>query len=312
MVPQHPSLSLSLSLFSLIYIELGLRLPKIFPSPSTTSIDPSPHYTSQSYAGKTILITGASRGIGSEIALFYARSGASLVLFSRKREALDDVREEILKDVKEAKGRLVTVVGDVTSIEDVRSVVERAVEVFGRIDVVVANAGKANEWVKPFVENDPEDWWRTVEVNVRGVYNVAHFAIPHLNKTSGYFVITSSITAQSRIAFASAYVLSKLAVGRLNEYMAREYPNIKTFAFHPGAIKTALSGENSFLAPRLIDSLQLPAATLLRLTSGREHWLSGRYVSSNWDLDEVNKDWKEKIIRSKALVSRLSIPAAEV
>ncbi|KZT38535.1 NAD(P)-binding protein [Sistotremastrum suecicum HHB10207 ss-3] len=310
MVPQHPSLSLSLSLFSLIYIELGLRLPKIFPSPSTTSIDPSPHYTSQSYAGKTILITGASRGIGSEIALFYARSGASLVLFSRKQEGLDEVREEILKEVPGA--RIESFVGDVTSIEDIKGVVERAVEVFGRIDVVVANAGKANEWVKPFVENDPEDWWRTVEVNVRGVYNAAHFAIPQLNKTSGYFVITSSITAQSRIAFASAYVLSKLAVGRLNEYIAREHPNIKTFAFHPGAIKTALSGENPFLLLDLLTRfnslLRLCCVLLLGKKTGSQ---DGVYVSSNWDLDEVNKDWKEKIIRSEALVSRLAIPPPE-
>ena len=68
-------------------------------------------------------------------------------------------------------------------------------------------------------------------------------------------------------------------------------------------------GDNAeLLAPFLIDTLQLPAATCLRITSGSEDWLSGKYVSANWDLDVINSEWKEKILASNGLVSKLAIP----
>ncbi|KZS86876.1 NAD-P-binding protein, partial [Sistotremastrum niveocremeum HHB9708] len=269
-------------------------------------IDPTPHYKAQTYAGKVVLITGASRGIGSEIALFYARSGASLALVSRKQSTLDGVRDDLLKELPKAE--IATFVADVTDLKAVKSAIEGAAEKFGKLDIVVANAGTAEDWSKPFTESDPEVWWNVVEVNVRGVYNVAHYAVPHLDKTSGYFIITSSLAAQFRVPFASAYVLSKHAVGRLNEYIHIEHPNVKSIALHPGSIKTTLAEVNPQIASWLVDTLQLPAATVLRLTSGKYDWFSGRYVSSNWDLDEVEEQWKEKIIASEGLVSRLSVP----
>ncbi|KAF8516261.1 hypothetical protein JB92DRAFT_2911155, partial [Gautieria morchelliformis] len=150
-----------------------------------------------------------------------------------------------------------------------------------------------------------------MEVNIRGVYNVAHFCLPHLDQSKGHFVMISSRAAQVRVPSASHYCVSKHAIGRFNEFIAIEHPNVKTFALHPGAIITDMSRE--VLSTRdsaTLDSIRLPAATLMRLTSGsgRDNYLSGKYVSSNWDLDEVEEKYKEKIIQEEALVSRLAIP----
>ena len=89
-----------------------------------------------------------------------------------------------------------------------------------------------------------------------------------------------------------------------------EYPDLKVFSFHPGIIKTALydefgGNENNF---PLSSTVGLSAATVLYLTAGLADYLSGRYVSSTWDLGEVERDWKEKIVTQNCLVNKLSIP----
>jgi hypothetical protein len=87
-----------------------------------------------------------------------------------------------------------------------------------------------------------------------------------------------------------------------------EYPDIKVFSVHPGNVKTAMFDE--FGAPIAPDStVGLAAATILYLTSGKADYLSGRYVAATWDLGEVERDWKEKIVAQNGLVSKLSIPA---
>jgi len=277
------------------------RMSDVYPG-----IDPKPYFQAQTYAGKVVLVTGASRGIGQEIALFYARAGASVSLVSRDQASLDAVKKIILGDVPKAKVQ--TFVADVCDTKSVKSAIDGTVKAFGRLDITIASAGKADPWKKPFTEYDPDNWWKTMEVNIRGVYNVIHFALPELAKTKGYSIIIGSIGAQMKMPFASAYVTSKHALNRLNEYAHTEHPDVKCFCVHPGAIKTAMADNNPEAAPWLIDTLQLPAATLLRLTSGKEDWYSGRYVSANWNLDEVDANWKEKIIAEDALLNRLHVP----
>ncbi|KAJ6567415.1 NAD-P-binding protein [Mycena vulgaris] len=277
------------------------RMSDVYPG-----IDPKPHFDGQTYKGIVVLITGASRGIGEEIALFYARAGASLSLVGRKQADLAEAKTRIL--VQAPNAPIEIFVADVVDTQSVKAAVQSTVEVYGKLDIAIANAGKADPWNKPFTEYDPDNWWKTMEVNIRGVYNVAHFALPELVKTKGYNVIIGSVGAQMRMPFASSYVTSKHAVNRLNEYIHTEHPDVKAFSLNPGAIKTSMADNNPEAAPWLIDSLQLPAATCLRLTSGKEDWLSGRYISANWELDEVTSSWKAKIIEQDALVNRLHVP----
>lgn len=90
-------------------------------------------------------------------------------------------------------------------------------------------------------------------------------------------------------------------------YRFSEYPDIKVFPVDPGTVKTDMSDEFSPNVP--VDStVGLAAATILYLTSGKADYLSGRYVSSTWDLGEVEREWKEKIVAQNGLVNKLSIP----
>lgn len=90
--------------------------------------------------------------------------------------------------------------------------------------------------------------------------------------------------------------------------MYPDYPEIKTFSVHPGVIATDLTAGYEGQATRNEDTPALPAATILYVVSGKADYLSGRFVASNWDLGEVERDWKEKIISQQALVSKLHIP----
>lgn len=102
-------------------------------------VDPNQHYTSQAFKGQVVLITGASRGIGQEAALQYARAGASLVLVSRKQETLNETRAAILKELPGTE--VVTFVADVKDPVSAEEAVKVAKSRFGRLDVLVANAG---------------------------------------------------------------------------------------------------------------------------------------------------------------------------
>ncbi|EIM83298.1 NAD-P-binding protein [Stereum hirsutum FP-91666 SS1] len=271
-------------------------------------IDPKIHYASQAFKNKVVFITGASQGIGEETARQYARAGATLVLAARSVENLERVKKEILTELP--KAQILTVKADVVVPEEVKAAVDTAVAKFGKLDIVIANAGMANSWTQPLAEMDPNEWWRTIEVNLRGVYNTVHYSIPHLNKTKGSIVAVSSIVAQVRVPNASNYCLSKHAIGRLIEYITIEYPNIRAFSVNPGGVETDTNRATGIMPPGAVfDTAALPAATFLYLTSGKADWLSGRYYSANWDLGEVEKDWKKQIVENEGLVAKLVIPA---
>ncbi|THH10725.1 hypothetical protein EW146_g8284 [Bondarzewia mesenterica] len=270
-------------------------------------IDPQQTYTDQTFKGKVVLVTGASRGIGEEIAVTYARAGASVVLLARRPQGLDEVKAAIERRVPGAQ--VLTVPTDVTRSKEVGEAVKAAVDRFGRIDVCVANAGTASPWDRPFAERDADEWWGVMEVNFRGVYNIAHFATPHLAKTKGYLLAVSSTAAQSRIPYSSAYSVSKHATGRFLEFVQLEYPDVKVFSVHPGTIKTDMVMDNNpQWQDAAIDTTRLAACTILYLTTGKADWLAGKFVSANWDLQEVIEGYKDKIIESDALVNRFHVP----
>ncbi|KAI0051520.1 NAD-P-binding protein [Auriscalpium vulgare] len=269
------------------------------------TIDPKVHYDGQTFKGKVVLVTGASRGIGLETALSYARSGASLVLVSRKQATLDDSKNAIIAELPKAE--VITFVADVTDVQKSEEAIKATIKRFGKLDILVANAGAARPMDKPFASKDPTGWWNIFEVNVRGVYNFVHFAIPELLKTNGQIVIVSSGVAQLRIPTASEYCTSKFALNRFAEFIALEYPSLRVFPVHPGVIGTELNLATDAPVPA-VDTLALPAATFLYLTSGKANWLSGRYISAPWDLGEVESVWKQKIVAQNGLVSKLSIP----
>ncbi|KAA1467241.1 NAD-P-binding protein [Dentipellis sp. KUC8613] len=267
-------------------------------------IDPEVQYAAGTHKGKVVLITGASRGIGEDLAVTYAKAGASLVLASRTQKALDEVKAKILRQVPSAD--VLVVPTDVVDLAQVEAAVKAGLNRFGKFDVVIANAGKADAFDKSISEKDPLAWWNIVEVNIRGVYNIAHFTLPYLSKAGGYFLVTGSMGGLVRMTNGSPYTLSKEAAHVFVEYVALEYPNVKTFAIHPGTVDTEMTREAGVVGE---DSVQLASATYLYLTAGKADWLSGRFLFVNWDMVELQRDWKDKILGGDALVSRMVIPA---
>ncbi|VDC05477.1 unnamed protein product [Peniophora sp. CBMAI 1063] len=273
------------------------------------AIDPTAAYSSQVLKGKATFITGASRGIGRATALTFAKAGASVALSARSSTALDETEALILKSVPHAKVEKFVV--DVTKAEEVESAVDAAAKAFGRLDFVVANAGYTNPFDTPLEERTSADWWRTFEINVLGVFNTVRPALKYLKKANGYFVAITSIGAQFRTQYASDYQTSKHALNRLVEFIAFENAPVKVFSLHPGAVATEIA-KTSGLEEKGIqftDPPELAASTMLYLCSGKVDWLSGRYVSVNWDLGQVEAEWKEKILEKDLLINKLDVVA---
>ncbi|KAI0034543.1 NAD-P-binding protein [Vararia minispora EC-137] len=272
------------------------------------AIDPQHHWKGQTYKGKVAFITGASRGIGRAIALFYAKAGASVAISARKQETLQQTKDIILEDVPHAQVGIFP--ADVKDPDAVAVAVSGAVEYFGRLDVLIANAGASLAFDTPMVDRDAKMWWNTFEVNLFGVYNFVRAAMMHLQRTHGHIVAISSIGAQFRSRFASDYEISKHALNRLVEFIAQEYPEIKIFSFHPGGVRTELAISTRLeekFGVEFSDPPELAAAATLCLTSGRYDWLNGRFYSVCWDIEEVERDWKDKILEKELLVSKLAV-----
>ncbi|KAE9390867.1 NAD-P-binding protein [Gymnopus androsaceus JB14] len=275
------------------------------------AISPEPYFSGTSFRGKIVVVVGASKGIGYSIASFYARAGATLVIVSRSQKTLDEARDRIVTESRTSSDVL-ALAADTADTKAIEEVIGKAVEKYGRLDVVVANSGASSPGRSvSFSEQDPyNDWWKFMEVNLRGTYNVAHYALPHLTKSKGYFIAVTSMAAQFNIPFASAYAVSKVASLESDASNHTEHPEVKSFSLHPGAIKTEGSlGLESGMESMMVDTLQLPAATALKLTdgSGRFDWLSGRFVSANWDLEEVERDWKKDIVNKDFLKTRFTV-----
>ncbi|MBI5499896.1 MAG: SDR family oxidoreductase [Deltaproteobacteria bacterium] len=155
---------------------------------------------------RVALVTGASSGIGAALAREFAREGADVVLCARREERL----EAVAKDV-EAAGRKALVAGcDVRKDGDCERVVAAAIERFGKLDVVVANAGFGV--VGRVDELALEDYRRQMEVNVFGVLRTFQAALPELKKSRGRFVVTGSVSGHVPLGNTSAYCMSKFAV----------------------------------------------------------------------------------------------------
>ncbi|KAI0310194.1 NAD-P-binding protein [Amylostereum chailletii] len=282
------------------------RLPVTLHHDVYPAIDPEPHFAAQTFRTKVVLVTGASYGIGQDIARFYARAGAHLVLVARTAAALDQTKDLILQD--KSKGEVLIFVADVRDSGRAEEVVKATVEKLGRLDILVTNAGVLTPWNQPLAEKDSDAWWNTFEVNVRGVFNYVRPAIPFLEECKGHLIAISAEASHIRIPGASDYHISKQAINRLVEYVVLEHPEVKAFALHPGVISTHLAVATQWEGLIAPDTAALPAATALYLSAGKADWLSGRYYSANWDLEEAERVWKGRILAEHGLVSKLCIP----
>ena len=186
---------------------------------------------------RVAFITGGASGIGEGTARRFAQEGASVVLADVQNEQGERVRSEI----EAAGGQALYVECDVSDPASVEAAINAAVERFGKLDIVFANAGINGVWT-PVDELQPEEWDRTIDINLKGTYLTVHFAVPHLKQNGGSIIITSSINGNRKFsnAGASAYSSSKAGQVAFMKMIALELGrhNIRCNAICPGAIKT--------------------------------------------------------------------------
>ena len=184
--------------------------------------------------GKVVAIAGASSGIGEATALHLAGRGVRLVLGARCSDRLDDLAARIAS----AGGEAVTVTTDVRRREDVAGLVDAARSRFGRLDVMVSNAGSMA--VSGFDDLRVDDWELMVDVNLKGVLNGIAAALPVFRaQGSGHFVHTASTAAYKVVPTQAVYAATKTAVKVLTEGLRQEAgPNLRVTLVSPGFTNT--------------------------------------------------------------------------
>jgi len=187
--------------------------------------------------GKTIVITGASSGIGEATARLLAKNGAHIVAVARRKERLDSLVSEITA----AGGQAIAIEADVTSIADMERVVETAQSTYGSLDVWVNNAGVMP--LSPVAMNRLDEWNWMVDVNIKGVLNGVAAAQPKMRaQGSGHFVNVSSIAGHLVFPGAAVYCATKFAVRAFGEGIRMESDgSIRVTNISPGAVKTELT-----------------------------------------------------------------------
>ena len=185
------------------------------------------------HANKTILITGASKGIGAAAAEVLHGLGANVVLMARGQSGLDALVARLGPD------RVLPVTGDVADYQTVKSAVEQATMTFGGLDAVVNNAGVIDP-VARLEDSDPAEWAKVVEINLMGVYNGMHAAFEALKTSGGTVVNISSGAALNALEGWSHYCATKAAVLSLTRGGHKEWGplGITVVGMSPGTVAT--------------------------------------------------------------------------
>lgn len=189
---------------------------------------------------KNALITGAGKGIGKAIALALAKEGVNVILVARTQEEIDSVAAK----VRSLRVKALAITADVADINSVNAAVEKALAEFGTIDILINNAGIAA--FGKFLELEPTDWERIIQVNLMGTYYVTRAVLPKMiERHTGDIINISSTAGLSGNALTSAYSASKFAVLGLTESLMQEVRkhNIRVTALTPSTVATDMAKE---------------------------------------------------------------------
>lgn len=205
---------------------------------------------------RTILITGASSGIGAATAIAFAKPNNRLILVSRKnREGLKKIEDEGRKRGAE----VLSILADVSDYEDCKSVVQQGVERFGTIDLLVNDAGISH--IGLFQDMTPDEWQRVMNVNIGSVMNLCHLVIPSMvHRHHGRIINISSVWGNVGASCEAVYSASKGAINSFTKALAKELApsNIQVNAIAFGAIETPM---NAWLSKEEAEALadEIPA-----------------------------------------------------
>ena len=234
---------------------------------------------------RTILITGASSGIGAATAIAFAKPNNRLILVSRKnREGLKKIEDEARKMGAE----ILSILADVSDYEDCKSVVQQGVERFGPIDLLINNAGISH--ISLFQDMTPDEWQRVMNVNIGSVMNLCHLVIPSMvHRHHGRIINISSVWGNVGASCEAVYSASKGAINSFTKALAKELApsNIQVNAIAFGAIETPM---NAWLSKEEAEALadEIPAgregtkeeaAQMICMVADAPDYLTGQIIT---------------------------------
>lgn len=199
--------------------------------------------------GKVIVITGASSGIGEAATGLLAENGASVVMAARRTDKLEQIAEKVRKNGGQVEYRGT----DVSKAEDMNQLIAFAREKYGRIDVIINNAGVMP--LSPLSALKVDEWNRMIDINIRGVLNGIAATLPVMEQQGGgQFVNVASIGAHLVIPTGAVYCATKYAVWAISEGLRQESSNIRVTVISPGVVETELG--NDITDPTASDALK--------------------------------------------------------
>ena len=220
---------------------------------------------STNISNKVIVITGASSGLGEATARHLASLGAHVVLGARRKDRLTD----IAKDIHSAGGKAEVVVTDVTQKESVDALIQAAIDHYGRIDVLINNAGLMS--IAPLSETKIDEWDRMIDINIKGVlYGIAATLPVFQKQQSGHFINISSVAGIKVFSpGGTVYSGTKFAVRAITEGLRHEVgEHIRTTTISPGAIDSELKyGSSHKESAELVKdryTIAIPAETIAK------------------------------------------------
>ena len=261
----------------------------MYPSDATAATQPTTDVVSQRFAGKVALVTGASdRGIGGEIAVRLAREGAAVALLSRR------IPERLLKKVNRFEHGGVHTSGDVTKTADVARAIDDCMGEFGKIDVVVNNAGV--ELARPLDQFSDDEWRQLIDVNLNGAISVTRAALPYLAAPGGVIVNIASALGLGGCPGFSIYSASKAGLIGFTQSLAWELApkGIRVVAVAPGLVHTPMIHKHvDQLTPEIWAKIEAchplgmgrpddVAAAVAFLASSDARWITGITLPLGW------------------------------
>jgi NADP-dependent 3-hydroxy acid dehydrogenase YdfG len=201
--------------------------------------------------GKVVVITGGSSGLGEAAARLLSAQGASVALGARRHDRIQSLAAELGRD----GGKAIAITTDVTRRDEVKRLVDKAVEAFGRIDVMINNAGLMPQSLLERLKID--EWDQMIDVNIKGVLYGIAAALPHMKQQkAGHFINVSSVAGHRIGPGFAVYSATKFAVRALSEGLRQEVKpyNIRSTVISPGAVATELP--NTVSDPDAADRLR--------------------------------------------------------
>ena len=205
---------------------------------------------SNNIEGKIVVITGASSGLGEATARLLSAQGASVVLGARRVDRIQSLADELTG----SGGKALAITTDVTHCDQVKRLVDAAVQTYGRIDVMINNAGLMPH--SPLERLKIDDWNRMIDVNIKGVLYGIAAALPYMKQQKAGHIINVSSVAGHKVRPGSAvYAATKHAVRVISEGLRQEVKpyNIRTTVISPGAVATELP--NSVTEPDIAENI---------------------------------------------------------